>query len=152
LGEKAEYMSATAEAIDWLLSGYGIDLAGKKITLLGEGKLVGGPLSKMWSERGYAVTVLTRTSEYIDDKLLASEVIVSATGQPKILHSDNVPKGAVVVDAGTVSEDGVIVGDSAPELQVRQDLIITPPKGGVGPLTIVLMFDHVIRACLKRIG
>ena len=151
LGEHASFVSATAEAIDWLLAGYGVNLEGKNITLLGNGKLVGRPLARMWREAGYDVTVLDRASEAVDEVLLASDVIVSATGQPRILHDGNVPQRAIVVDAGTVSEDGQILGDTAPELQVRQDLVLTPPKGGVGPLTVVLLFDHVIQACLRRI-
>lgn len=152
LGQHASFISATAEAIDWLLAGYSISLESKKITLLGNGKLVGRPLAEKWRREGFEVTVLTRGSEAIDETLLASDIIVTATGQPRILHDDNVPYGAVVVDAGTVSEDGQIVGDTAEELQVRRDLIITPPKGGVGPLTVVLLFDHVIQACLARIN
>ena len=151
LGESAHYISATAEAIDWLLSGYGVDLTGKHIALLGRGKLVGRPLEKLWTSRGLDVTVLNKSSGDIQKALATSQVIVSATGQARILNSDNVPQGAIVVDAGTVSEDGKIVGDSAEELQVRRDLIITPPKGGVGPLTIVLMFDHVLQVALKQI-
>ncbi len=118
---------------------------------MGHGKLVGAPLEKLWRAQGYDVTVLDRGSADIDETLLASDVIVSATGQASILHDDNVPQNAIVVDAGTAAEDGVLVGDSDPRLQARRDLIITPPKGGVGPLTVSLMFDHVIRACLERI-
>lgn len=151
LGPNAEFISATAEAVDWLLSGYSIDLIDKKITLLGRGKLVGGPLEKLWRTRGLDVTVLDKSSETIDEALLASDVIVTATGQANILTDNNVPQGAVVVDAGTATEGGVIVGDADPALQVRRDLVITPPKGGVGPLTVALMFDHVIRACLSRV-
>ena len=151
LGPDSQFISATAEAIDWLLSGYSIDLTPKKIALLGRGKLVGAPLEKLWLSQGLDVTTLDRNSEDIDDVLSSSDVIVSATGKAGILHDGNVPKGAIVVDAGTAAEDGVLVGDSDPKLQVRQDLIITPPKGGVGPLTVCVMFDHVIRACLARI-
>ncbi len=151
LGQKAVYISATAEAIDWLLSGYSVDLTGKKIALLGRGKLVGAPLEKLWAGQGYDVTVLDRSSENIDETLRASDVIVSATGVANILHDENVPQGAVVVDAGTAAEDGVLVGDSDARLQARRDITITPPKGGVGPLTVSLMFDHVIRACLTQI-
>lgn len=152
LGEHSKFVSATAEAIDWLLAGYSVSLEGKKITLLGNGKLVGKPLAEMWRAAGHTVVTLDQASENIDETLLASDIIVSATGQPRVLHEANVPKNAIVVDAGTVSEDGQIVGDTAPELQIRRDLIITPPKGGVGPLTVVLLFDHVIQACLARVS
>lgn len=152
LGKDAHYISATAEAIDWLLSGYGVELPQKRIALVGHGKLVGRPLEALWSGRGYDVTVVTRTTDnQLDEVLQASDVIVSATGTPRLIHDGNTPHGAVVVDAGTVSEDGQIVGDTAPELQVRRDLTITPQKGGVGPLTIVLLFDHVIQSALEKI-
>jgi methylenetetrahydrofolate dehydrogenase (NADP+)/methenyltetrahydrofolate cyclohydrolase len=57
----------------------------------------------------------------------------------------------VVVDAGTASEDGVIVGDVAADVRERQDLTITPVRGGVGPLTIAALFDNVITAARKTI-
>jgi len=56
---------------------------------------------------------------------------------------------AVVIDAGTASEDGKIVGDVAKEVRLRRDVVITPKKGGVGPLTVSALFDNVITACLK---
>lgn len=146
LGEKAKYISATAEAVDWLLSGFGVELRDKNITLLGHGKLVGAPLQKLWSQQGHNVRTVDLETENPRQILRSSDVIVSATGQAYILKSDDVAPKAVVVDAGTVSEDGKIVGDVDPELYDRPDLTITPQKGGVGPLTIVLMFDHVIQA------
>lgn len=152
LGQHAEYISATAEAIDWLLSGYGVELDGKQITLIGRGKLVGAPLEKLWHDRGHQVSVIERDTADVQQQLQCSDLIVSAAGSAHILRSDDVKHGAVVVDAGTVSEDGKIVGDASPELYSRDDLIITPRRGGVGPLTIVMMFDHVIRACFARVS
>lgn len=151
LGAHAKFISATAEAIDWLLAGHSVELAGKRIVLLGRGKLVGAPLAKLWQGQGFDVTVLDKNSENNNQAIRASNLIVSATGQPRILGNRNVSPGAIVVDAGTVSEDGKIVGDTDPELQHRHDISITPPRGGVGPLTVVLLFDHVIRAGLKLI-
>ena len=56
-----------------------------------------------------------------------------------------------MVDAGTASENGVIVGDVAPAVRERQDLTITPVIGGVGPLTITSLFDNVITAARKTV-
>lgn len=153
LGPEAAYPSATAEAIDWLLAGYNVELAGKQITLVGHGKLVGKPLEKMWTERGYKVAVITKETTNRDELLAASDVIVTATGSPRVLTSDLIPEGAVVVDAGTASEGGVIVGDIDNSVyDTRTDLTITPQKGGVGPLTYTLLFDHVIQSALKQAG
>lgn len=151
LGKSSKFISATAEAIDWLLSGYGIELKGKKIVIIGKGRLVGAPLIELWGERGLDIASADRRTAAIDELLKSGDVVVTAAGQPGLINSDNITYGAVVVDAGTTSEDGLIVGDVDSALYERNDLTITPPKGGVGPLTVVLLFDHVIRAALAKI-
>jgi methylenetetrahydrofolate dehydrogenase (NADP+)/methenyltetrahydrofolate cyclohydrolase len=87
----------------------------------------------------------------MDEKLRAADVIVTATGVPGLIKSDNVKTGAVVVDAGTADEHGKIVGDVAPEVRERTDVIATPQKGGVGPLTVVALMDNVIRAARSTV-
>lgn len=146
LGKDGGFDSATASAINWLLAGYGVDLGGKKIAIVGNGRLVGAPLVKMWRASGYDVTVLDENSENVAETLRDSAVIVSATGVPRLITSDMVAIGATVVDAGTASENGVIVGDVDQVVRERDDVKITPEKGGVGPLTIAMLFDHVIQA------
>lgn len=150
LGASPDFTSATAEAVDWLLAGYGIELGGKQLTIVGNGRLVGAPLSRLWQSAGYNVTVLDSHSGDITPVLKASDIIVSATGVPRLITSAMLPIGAVVVDAGTASENGVIVGDIDPAVYTeRDDLILTPPKGGVGPLTIVALFEHVLLAASR---
>lgn len=152
LGEGTLYPSATAQAIDWLLAGYNIELEGKHIAIVGNGKLVGSPLGRMWKHRGLLVTILDDASTNINEVLQASDVIVSATGVPRLISPEQVKQGAVVVDAGTASENDVIVGDVDPSVRERNDVTITPVKGGVGPLTYTVLFDHLIEACLRRAG
>ena len=151
LGLGAKFTPATAMAIDWLLVGYNVDLAGKKIAIVGNGRLVGAPLAKLWLGTGRDVSVYDDTTIDLADKLKIAEVIVSATGVPGLIKSDMVRQKAVVVDAGTASEGGKIVGDVADEVRDRQDLTITPIRGGVGPLTIAALFDNVITAARKSI-
>lgn len=141
--------SATALAVSWLLAGYGVELAGKKITIVGNGRLVGAPLARIWQRSNYDVTVLDSTRTDMADVLSQSDIIVSATGVPRLIKSDMVPIGATVVDAGTASENGVIVGDIDEAVRERDDLKITPEKGGVGPLTIAALFDNLINAAQK---
>jgi methylenetetrahydrofolate dehydrogenase (NADP+)/methenyltetrahydrofolate cyclohydrolase len=146
LGQNARYDSATAAAINWLLTGYGVDLRGKRIVVVGQGRLVGAPLARMWRDSGYNVTALDKSTPDIRAELLSGDVIVSATGVPGLITADMIQPGAVVVDAGTASEGGKIVGDVAADVYERDDITITPTKGGVGPLTIAALFDNVIRA------
>lgn len=145
LGKNATLTPATPMAIDWLLAAYNIALEHKKIAIIGKGRLVGAPLSEIWQESGYSVDVLDRDTD-LDVTLPTYEVIVTATGVPNLIKPKHVRVGAVVVDAGTAAEHGKIVGDIDPELRERNDLTITPPKGGVGPLTVVALFDNVIQA------
>jgi len=145
LGKKALFDPATPTAILWLLAGYGIDLKDKKVVLLGRGKLVGEPLERILKESGVDATALDESSN-VDAAVSSADVIVTATGQPGILTSQMIPKNAVVVDAGVAVEAGRAVGDLAEDVYERDDLKITPKKGGVGPLTVCALFENVIKA------
>lgn len=145
LGENAVFDSATATAINWLLAGYNVELDRLKIALVGRGRLVGGPLDRMWRNSGYDVTTFGHDSDL--NELKNFDLIVSATGVPHLITNDMVKTGAIVVDAGTASEGGVLVGDVSEDVRTRTDLsAITPKIGGVGPLTVTALFEHVLAA------
>ena len=146
-GLRGESDTATAMAIHWLLTGYGIDLRGKKLGIIGHGKLVGAPLEKMWRESGYDVTVYDKGDD--TSTLPDCDVVVTATGVPGLIRSTMLNYGAVVVDAGTASEGGVIKGDVDDAVREREDLTITPKIGGVGPLTVTMLFERVLQAAQK---
>ena len=143
-GLRGESDTATAMAIHWLLTGYGVELTEKKLAIVGHGKLVGAPLERMWRESGYDVTVFDRGS---DLNLLSDyDVVVTATGVPGLIKTTMLKYGAVVVDAGTASEGGVIKGDLDDAARERDDLTLTPKIGGVGPLTVAMLFERVLQA------
>jgi methylenetetrahydrofolate dehydrogenase (NADP+)/methenyltetrahydrofolate cyclohydrolase len=146
LGKNAKFDPATPMAILWLLAGYNIDLQGKKILLVGRGKLVGEPLERMLSNSGFDVSVADRSTKDLRTVAKDADIIITATGNPAIIESDMIKKGAVVIDAGVASEEGHTVGDVSLVLYERDDLTITPQKGGVGPLTVCALFDNLIRA------
>lgn len=147
LRKRAIFQAATPTAISWLLAGYGVDLKNKKVAIVGRGRLVGAPLEKMWLKSGVDVTVFEKGDDL--SQLINYDIIVSATGVPGLIKSQMIKTKTVVVDAGTASENGKIVGDVSEEARQRNDVIITPKKGGVGPLTVSALFDNVITACLK---
>jgi len=151
LGESGRYISATATAIDWLVAGYNVTLKDRAIAIVGQGRLVGAPLAQVWRNAGLNVTTYDDTVADLQAELRKADIIVTATGVPGLITSAMVSPGKVVVDAGTASENGVIVGDVAPDVRERQDLTITPEKGGVGPLTIAALFDNVITAARATI-
>lgn len=147
LGSRAVLDPATPTAINWLLAGYNVDLGNKrKIVIVGAGRLVGAPLARMWQNSGLDVTLVDKPTDELASIVRTADIVVSATGSPGIITSIMLRPDTVVVDAGTTSEGGKIVGDVADDVRERHDLSITPIKGGVGPLTICALFDNVIRA------
>lgn len=145
LGKKSKFEAATPMAILWLLSGYNIELKAKKIVLIGRGKLVGAPLEKALRASGLDLFVGDKNIAW-EDEAKEADVIIAAANAPRILKSSMVKPGAVVVDAGTANEEGKTVGNADDDLYERDDIIITPRVGGVGPMTVCALFENVIRA------
>jgi methylenetetrahydrofolate dehydrogenase (NADP+) / methenyltetrahydrofolate cyclohydrolase len=147
LGHNPHFEPATPMGILWLLTGYNIDLVGKNVLLVGHGKLVGAPLEKLLIASGITPKVADKRTLDLKAETLQADVIITATGVHGVIKPDMLKQGAIVVDAGVASEGGKTVGDIAPEVYTeRDDLTITPAKGGVGPLTVCALFENVIRA------
>ena len=146
LGDDATLTPATAMAIDWLIAGYNVELKGRHIAIVGNGRLVGAPLAKLWRTAGLDVSVYDDATEDLASAIRKAEIIVTATGVPGLITSQMVQPGAAIVDAGTAAESGKIVGDVADDVRERSDITITPKKGGVGPLTVTALFDNLIQA------
>ena len=150
LGEKANFDPATPTAILWLLAGYNIDFLGKKVLLIGEGKLVGKPLYKMLKSSNVDVEIANDETKNMNELALSSDIIITATGSPAVLNSSMVKEKGVVVDAGVASEGGKTVGDVDDDLYDRADITITPKKGGVGPLTVCALFQNVLLSARRK--
>lgn len=146
LGPDAKFAPATPTAILNLLKGYDISLKNKKVVLVGRGKLVGKPLRKMLEAEGIEVSVVH--SQTADPKSLYAQanVIITATGKPGLITTDDIKPGTVVVDAGTAGEGGKTVGDLTKDIVNREDIKVSPTPGGVGPLTVCALFEHVLQA------
>lgn len=141
------FTPATALAIDWLCAGYNVELAHKTIAIVGaSGRLVGGPLLTLWRKNGLMPLAIDEHTTEASAKIASADLIVTATGVPGLINNTVVKPRAVVIDAGAASENGKIVGDVADDVRSRDDITITPEKGGVGPLTVAALFDNVIKA------
>lgn len=151
LDKGSPYVSATATAVNWLLAGYGIDLSDKRIVILGSGKLVGKPLLELWRKAQLKVTSMDEHN--VDwQQVKQADLLVAATGQAKLIQSHHVAERAIIVDVGVQSVNGQLIGDIDPEIyRTRDDLTITPAKGGVGPLTICVLFENLLTATLRQV-
>lgn len=144
----SEFDQATPKAILWLLAGHNIEPFGKNVHVIGRGKLVGAPLVAMLRSSGIEPTVHTSQTGPIN--LEGAELVVSATGHPGLLTSDMIPQDCIVLDAGTASDKGKMVGDLADDVYERDDLQVTPRKGGIGPLTVCSLFENVLLAARNQ--
>jgi methylenetetrahydrofolate dehydrogenase (NADP+)/methenyltetrahydrofolate cyclohydrolase len=144
LGKNAEFEPATPNAILWLLAGYNINLAGKKVLLIGKGKLVGAPLERIFKNSGIEVVVIEGPTDRLAKAVGESDVVIAAANTPEIVHASMIRSGTVIVDAGVAGED--LKGNVADDVYERDDITVTPQKGGVGPLTVCALFENVIRA------
>lgn len=146
LAAKTDFDAPTPMAINWLLAGYNIDLRDKHLVVVGHGRLVGRPLVKLWQNSGLEAEVVDKAVPDLGKITRQADVLVCATGVPGLITPDMVKPDAVIVDAGVATDSNGLIGDVTPEVRELPGIAITPEKGGVGPLTVCVLFDNVIRA------
>lgn len=146
LASNTSFDAPTPVAINWLLTGYDVPLAGSGIVIVGNGRLVGKPLKKLWDSSGYDVVVADSKTTDLPALIAGADILVSAVGVPGLINADMVKHDAVIVDAGVSTDSNGLVGDVTEEVRELPDISITPVKGGVGPLTVSALFENVITA------
>jgi methylenetetrahydrofolate dehydrogenase (NADP+)/methenyltetrahydrofolate cyclohydrolase len=146
LATKTIFDPATPMAIDWLLAGYNINLKDKHIVLVGNGRLVGKPLQRLWRAAGLNIIVADKSANDLAAITRTADVLICGTGVPGLITADMVKPDVIIVDAGVATDSNGLVGDVAADVRELPDITITPEKGGVGPLTVCALFENVIRA------
>ncbi len=143
-----KFLPATARGIRELIKFYKIELAGKKVTVLGRSKLVGEPVARMCHEEGAIVTVCHSKTENIPEKAQAADILIVAIGKPNFVDKKYVKEGQIVIDVGiTRHSEGKLIGDV--NFDEVKDIVqmITPVPGGVGQMTVLALFENLIDAC-----
>ncbi len=134
----------TVAAVKKLFETYKIELKGKRIALIGSGRLVGLPLLFWLLRNNATVTVLNRSTRNLASFTRQADIIISGTGSPRLIKASMVKKGAVVIDLGTSVEEGRTTGDVDFAGIMRQAGAVTPVPGGVGPLTIACLLENLV--------
>jgi methylenetetrahydrofolate dehydrogenase (NADP+)/methenyltetrahydrofolate cyclohydrolase len=135
-----------------ILDHYGIPTSGARAVVVGRSFLVGRPMALMLSERGADATVTVAHSRTADLAALTREadILVAATGTPRLIGADQVKPGATVIDVGiTRTEDG-LVGDVDFEAVREVAGAVTPVPGGVGPMTRAMLLVNTVEAARRR--
>jgi len=140
----------TALACLAILDTLNLNLADKKIVVLGRGELVGKPVTHLLRLRGLSVEVLSRHSENNEQVTKEADVIISGIGQGKYLIGPMIKPGAVIIDAGTSESNGSIVGDV--DLESVKDVAgaVSPVPGGVGPVTVAMLLRNVLEVAKNK--
>ena len=134
-----------AQAVYEILESSGIKLNGKKIVVVGQGRLVGEPVHLMFKRMKIAHDLID--SKTPEKKKLAlfkeADIIISGIGVPHSITGEMVKDGVVLIDAGTSEQGGKLVGDIDPRCESKASLF-TPVPGGVGPITIVSLLRNLL--------
>jgi methylenetetrahydrofolate dehydrogenase (NADP+) / methenyltetrahydrofolate cyclohydrolase len=146
LSDNSQFEAPTAVAINWLLSGYDINMRGKNILVVGQGRLVGKPLTKLWRNSGFDINVADKKTADLKSLTKKADILVTATGSPHLITADMVKPDSIIVDAGVSTDSNGLIGDVSHEVRELPGITMTPEKGGVGPLTVSALFENVITA------
>ena len=150
LGEEA-FLPATPYGILLLLEHYGIETSGKHCVVLGRSNIVGRPMANLLSRKANpgdcTVTMCHSRTKDIASYTRSADIIVAALGVPEFLKGDMVKEGAVIIDVGiNRGTDKKITGDVDFESVKEKASYITPVPGGVGPMTVAMLMNNVIKA------
>ncbi len=138
-----DILPPVAGAIREILGRCGIDPSGKKAVVVGAGELVGKPSAVWLINRGATVSVLRANTPDISKYLKEADIIVSGTGKPGLISPEMIKNGATIIDAGTVVKAGRLLGDVDPAV-AEKAFFFTPVPGGVGPLTVAMVFKNLV--------
>lgn len=146
IGEDS-FISCTPYGVIKMLEEYGIEIEGKNAVVIGRSNIVGKPLAQCLLAKNATVTICHSRTKNIHEITNNADILIAALGKPKYVKDSMVKEGAVVIDVGiNRTDDGKLVGDVDFESVSKKASYITPVPGGVGPMTIAMLMNNVIKA------
>ena len=155
-GRPDAIVPATARGVMDLLSFYKINPKGKKITVVGRSALVGRPLAQLFKNAGATVTVAHSKTTDLVTETRSADILVVAVGKSGLIRKEHVKPGQIIIDVGInrSKESKKIVGDvdfEAVSSVIGPTGAITPVPGGVGPMTVLALFENLADVCKSSI-
>ena len=151
LTSNTKFIPATARGVKALLDFYEISPKGKKVAMLGRSALVGKPTAELLKNAGADVTICHSQTSNTREVTRNSDIIIVAIGKPRFVDETYIGGNfPVVVDVGISPLKGKLVGDVDFEKVKDLVLAISPVPGGVGPMTVLSLFENVVLAASKR--
>lgn len=142
------FVSCTPYGVIKMLENYNIPIEGKHAVVIGRSNIVGKPLSQCLLNKNATVTICHSKTKNLAEITKTADILISAVGRLNMVTADMVKDGAVVIDVGmNRNEKGKLAGDVDFENVKEKASYITPVPGGVGPMTIAMLMNNVIKAC-----
>ena len=147
---KTSFGFPTALACMELLDSVALSPEDKKIAVLGYGELVGRPVAALLQFRGFHPDIVRSKTENKEKIIKQADIIISGMGKGKYITGDMIKSGAVLIDAGTSESGSSIVGDVDFESVKNVASFLSPVPGGVGPVTIAMLFNNVLNVAKNK--
>jgi len=145
IGEEG-LVPCTPKGVIRALEEYNVQVQGKHAVVVGHSNVVGKPMAAMLINRNATVSVCHVFTDDLKKYTLDADILVVGTGVKHLIKEDMVKEGAVIFDVGITEENGKVYGDVDFDKVVRKASLITPVPGGVGPMTIAILMEHVLTA------
>ena len=145
------FVSCTPYGIMKMLEEYNIELEGKNIVIIGRSNIVGKPLMACCLNKHATVTICHSKTKDLKEKTKNADILVAAIGKSNFVTSDMVKDNAVIIDVGiNRGTDKKLTGDVDFENVKEKASYITPVPGGVGPMTVAMLMNNVIKATINQ--
>jgi methylenetetrahydrofolate dehydrogenase (NADP+)/methenyltetrahydrofolate cyclohydrolase len=135
-----------------ILDLHAVPIAGAHAVVIGRSMIVGKPISLLLQQRNATVTMCHSKTRDLAGLCRSADILVAAVGSPGMVKADWIKPGAAVIDVGVSEVEGKLVGDVDFEAAKGVASLITPPRGGVGPMTITMLLHNTLRAYRSRTG
>ena len=141
------FVSCTPYGIMRMFEEYNIDIAGKSAVVIGRSNIVGKPMLQCLLSKDATVTICHSKTTNLEQVVKGADIVVAAIGKPNFVTGNMIKEGAVVIDVGINRlEDGTLCGDVNYEQAFEKASYITPVPGGVGPMTVAMLVENVVKA------
>jgi methylenetetrahydrofolate dehydrogenase (NADP+) / methenyltetrahydrofolate cyclohydrolase len=140
------FLPTTAQAAVEILKRSGIQLAGRRVVVVGRSNVVGKPAALLLLREHATVTICHSQTPDLAAHTRAADVVIVAAGRPGLITGGMLKRGAVVVDVGINVVGERIVGDVDAASVIPVASALSPVPGGVGPVTNALLMTHLLRA------
>lgn len=140
------HVPCTPKGILEMVNYYNIELKGKHVVVVGRSELVGKPLINLMLNNNATVTVCHSYTSNLKSITSLADILIVAIGKERMITSDMVKDGAVVIDVGINRVDGKLYGDVDFENVKDKCSYITPVPGGVGQTTVLSLYQNLLKA------